>query len=352
MASKITVVGTTSWGITLAVVQAFKKNKVSLWARTEREAKDIRKNAYRRMSLPAGALPENLTVTSDLGEAMAKTAAVIMAVPSQTMRQNVELVAPHLDKSMLIISAAKGIEVGSNLRMSQVIAEEILEKVRPNVCVLSGPNLAPEIMKKSPAATIVAAENLKMAERAQRILTTPEIGVYIQGDIIGVELGGALKNIIALGAGIVDGLGCGDNTKAALMTRGLTEMTALGVALGAHPLTFSGLAGLGDLIATCTSPLSRNHFVGTELARGKPLLEILDGMTEVAEGVTTSVAVRKLAEPLGLEMPINERIHKILYEKADPELIIVGLMGGSGRHHELTGRRWNLFSLFRRRRPA
>ncbi|GAG81040.1 unnamed protein product, partial [marine sediment metagenome] len=211
---------------------------------------------------------------------------------------------------MLIVSAAKGLEIGSNKRMSQVIAEEIDPQFWSNICVLSGPNLSREILHDLPAATVVAAENEAVARIAQKLLTVPNLCIYTNTDVIGVELGGALKNIIALGAGMVDGLGYGDNAKAAFITRGLTEMAALGVALGANPLTFSGLAGLGDLIATCASPLSRNHYVGMELTKGRSLKEITDSMTGVAEGVTTTIVAWNLAQAAGLEMPITEKIYQ------------------------------------------
>ena len=231
--------------------------------------------------------------------------------------------------------------------MSQVIAEEINPHFHPNIGVLSGPNLAREIIRGLPAAAVVAAAESGTARKAQKLLTCPNFCVFTNTDVIGVELGGALKNIIALGAGIADGLGYGDNAKAAFMTRGLTEITALGTALGANPLTFSGLAGLGDIITTCASPLSRNHYVGTELAKGRKYAEILESMTEVAEGVNTTLVARNLARQLGLEMPITEKIYRVLYEDADCRQAAAELMGGNARH-ELSGRRWQLFSLFRK----
>jgi glycerol-3-phosphate dehydrogenase (NAD(P)+) len=212
--------------------------------------------------------------------------------------------------------------------------------------VISGPQLSHEIIYDHPAAAVVASEDKETAKKAQRLLTCPNFCVFTNTDIIGVELGGALKNILALGAGIADGLGYGDNAKAAFMTRGLTEITALGMALGANPLTFSGLAGLGDVITTCASPLSRNHYVGVELAKGRPLSDILESMSQVAEGVNTTLVAHNLAQEKGLEMPITEKIYQILYENADPKVAAVELMGGNAKH-ELAGRRWRLFSLFR-----
>ncbi len=344
---KIAVIGTTSWGITLGISLANKGLDVRLWARTKREANLLAKKGPNRAQLSDVTFPPQLLITSYMDEVMDDVNAVILAVPSPTMRQNISQVESHLTKSTLVVSAAKGLEIGSNKRMSQVIAEEINPRFQSNICVLSGPNLAREIMRNLPAAAVVAAYDQATARKAQRLLTTPNLCIFTNTDVIGVELGGALKNIIALGAGIADGLGYGDNAKAAFMTRGLTEITALGMALGANPLTFSGLAGLGDVIATCTSPLSRNHYVGTELAKGRSLAEITDSMTEVAEGINTTLVAQNLAQQLGLEMPITEKIFQVLYEDADPRQAAADLMGGNAKH-ELAGRRWRLFSLFKR----
>ena len=348
---KIAIIGTTSWGKTLGVVLARNGLEVRLWARTEREATELRNDGPNPTLLPDITFPPQLSITSSMSEALAEVKAVILAVPSQTMRQNIKLVAGHLDKSMLIMSAAKGLEIGSSKRMSQVIAEEIDPQFRSNICVLSGPNLSREILRDLPAATVVAAENEAVARIGRQLLAVPNLCIYTNTDVIGVELGGALKNIIALGAGMADGLGYGDNTKAAFMTRGLTEMAALGVALGANPLTFSGLAGLGDLIATCASPLSRNHYLGVELTKGRSLKEITGSMTGVAEGMTTTAVAWNLAQQLGMEMPITEKIYQVLYEGLDPRQGAVELMAAEARH-ELAGRKWKLFSFFRNRKHS
>jgi len=346
---KIAVIGTTSWGVTLGTVLATKGQQVKLWARTEREASELTDGGPNPGLSSVVNLPPKLSVTTTLDEALNGAKAVILVVPSQTVRQNIRLIAEHLNDSMLVVSAAKGLEIGTSQRMSQVIAEEIESDFRSNICVLSGPNLSQEILRGLPAATVVAAEEEATARKVQRLLTSPDFCVFTNSDVIGVELGGALKNIIALGAGVADGLGYGDNTKSALITRGLTEMTALGVALGANPLTFSGLAGLGDLIATCASQLSRNHYVGMELAKGRSLQEITDSMTGVAEGVSTTLVVWNLAQQMGLEMPITEIIYKVLYEGADIRQSAVDLME-AGAAHELAGRKWKLFSFLRRQR--
>jgi len=344
---KIAIIGTTAWGITLGVVLAHKGLDVRLWARTEPEASELRSAGPNPALLPGIVFPPRLSITSLLSEALADAKAVILAVPSQTMRQNIKLVAGYLNGSMLVMSAAKGLEIGSNKRMSQVIAEEIEPHFWSNICVLSGPNLSREILRDLPAATVVAAESEAIARIAQKLLTAPNFCVYTNTDVIGVELGGALKNIIALGAGMADGLGYGDNAKAAFITRGLTEMTALGVALGANPLTFSGLAGLGDLIATCASPLSRNHYVGVALTKGYSLTEITDSMDGVAEGVSTTFVAWNLAQQMGLEMPITEKIYQVLYSGVDPRQAAAELIAAEAKH-ELAGRKWKLFSFFRR----
>jgi glycerol-3-phosphate dehydrogenase (NAD(P)+) len=340
---KVAIIGTTTWGVTLGVVLASTKVEVGLWARTEAEAAEL-VNARRHADV---IFPTRLQVTSSLDEALSDIKAVILAVPSQSVRQNMKAIAEYLDGSILIVSAAKGMEFGSNKRLSEVIAEEINPDFWHNICVLSGPNLSQEILQNLPAVAVVAAENEAIARKAQRLLNTPGLCLYTNGDVIGVELGGALKNIIALGAGIADGLGYGDNAKAALVTRGLTEITALGVALGANPLTFSGLTGLGDLIATCSSPLSRNHYVGVELTKGRPLEEITASMSGVAEGLNTTIVAHTLARQLDVEMPITDKIYQVLYQGLSPHQAALELMETQAGH-ELAGRRWQLFSLFKR----
>lgn len=346
---KIAIIGTTTWGITLGGMLGARKHEVRLWARTKKEAEKLRNSKSNPLPLNSAVLSKQVSITSSLDEALDGVKAVLLPVPSQSMRQNIRRIAAHLESSMLIISAAKGLEADSSKRMSQVIAEEVAPRFRPNICVLSGPNLSQEVRQKLPAASVVAAENEAIARKAQRLLGNPNFCVYTNTDIIGVELGGAFKNVIALGAGIADGLGYGDNAKAAFITRGLTEMTALGVALGANPFTFSGLAGLGDLIATCSSTLSRNHYVGVELAKGRSLKTITRSMSGLAEGVTTALAVWNLAKQRGLEMPITEKICQVLYEGLDPRQASSDLMMAEVKH-ELAGRRWRLFSYLRRKR--
>jgi len=348
---KIAIIGTTTWGITLGMVLADKGLDVRLWARTEEEAVRLREKGPDSHRLPNVTFPPQLTVTSSPKKALSRASAVLLVVPSQTMRQNIRVIKDYISQPMLIISAAKGLEAGSNKRMSQVIAEEIDPRFHSHICILSGPNLYREVLQGLPASAVVVAEDDAIARRAQKLLTAPNFSIYTNNDVIGVELGGALKNIIALGAGMVDGLGYGDNSKAAFITRGLTEIAALGVTLGASPLTLSGLAGLGDLIATCASKLSRNHYVGVELTKGRKLEEITASMSGVAEGVSTTAVVWDIAQQLRLEMPITERIYQVLYNGADARQMITELLGAKCGH-ELSGRKWKLFSLFRRHKNA
>jgi len=351
---KVSIIGATSWGITLSLLLARKGIRVSLWARTASEARELQESRLQSCGnhvyeVPPIDIPSNLIITDDPKEAVTDAKAVILPVTSQTMRQNVRIIQPYLNKTMIITSATKGIELGTNRRMSQVIQEEVGPQLSRNICVMSGPNLAKEIMLGLPAATVVASENAEASRTMQRLLSTQNLCVFTHTDVIGVELGGALKNIIALGAGMADGLGYGDNAKAAFITRGLTEISALGVSLGANPLTFSGLAGLGDVITTCASKLSRNHYVGFELARGRSLEDILKSMNEVAEGVTTTKVAWELARKLGLAMPITEKVYRVLYEGLSPRDAATELMG-TPVNHELTGRKWRLFTFLRSRK--
>jgi len=345
---KITIIGTTSWGMTLALVLASKKSEVYLWARTVEEAEEIIKHPEEVISIHVD-FPPNLKVTASLEEAMFKSDAVLITVPSQRMRQNVKQIKKLVGHDTLIISGSKGLEIGTGKRMSEVIADEIDSRLHKNICVLSGPNLAREILQGLPASSVVAAKEAAVAKRAQELLNADGFYVFTNTDVIGVELGGALKNVIALGAGMVDGLGYGDNAKAAFITRGLTEMAALGLALGANPLTLSGLTGLGDLIATCASTLSRNHYVGVELTKGRTLEEITGSMAGVAEGVTTTAAVRDMARKLKLGMPVTEKIYEVLYEGKSPRDAILEILDSGGKH-ELSGRKWQFFSFFRKHR--
>jgi glycerol-3-phosphate dehydrogenase (NAD(P)+) len=312
---KVTVIGNTSWGNTLGALLSDKGAAVTLWTRSKAEAEKL--NQGRR----------SYSSTSHIGEALSEANLVIWAVPSQKLRENVRQAKDYLTNSMLLMSAAKGLEVDSGKRMSQVLAEEIAPSLRGQICVLSGPNLAGEIAQGLPATSVIAAQNIALAERAKGLMESPKFVLYTSDDVIGVELGGALKNIIALGAGMIDGLGLGDNAKGAFIAWGWDEVVSLGVTLGARAGTFYGLAGLGDLITTCASTLSRNHYVGYELAKGRSLSEISASMTHVAEGVATTAAVHRLAKNQGLKLPIINLIYGILFEGLPPSRVLSKFKG-------------------------
>ena len=333
---KVAVIGTTAWGTTLAVMLAAKGLEVWLWARTEAEAEILRQARENKRRLPGVTFPPALRLTASTSEALQGAEMLILAVPSQRMRQNLRQLKKELDHRLVILSASKGIEVENARRMSEVIAEELGPEFESNICVLSGPNFSQEVARGLPTATVVAATSSRVARAAQEVVFTPRFRAYTNEDVIGVELGGALKNVIALSAGISDGLGFGANTKAALITRGLAEIIRLGVACGAQALTFSGLSGLGDLVATCFSHLSRNRFVGQELGRGRKLPEVLASLGSVAEGVETTRACLKLARRLGVEMPIAEQVHRVLFENLPPHETVPALMERELKH-ELSG---------------
>jgi glycerol-3-phosphate dehydrogenase (NAD(P)+) len=330
---KVAIIGTTSWGTTLGIILTRRGIDVALWARTREEAERLAGDGENTARLPGVRFPKGLSPTSSIGEALQGTSLVILAVPSQEMRQNIRLIKGHVAEEVPLLSAAKGLETGTSKRMTRVIAEELDAGHGSKICVLSGPNLSKEIARGLPAATVVAARDGEVAERVYEIMNSPSFQVYTSEDVVGVELGGALKNIIALGAGMVDGLGYGDNAKAAYMARGLTEIAGLGEALGAAPITFLGLAGLGDLLATCASTLSRNHTLGEGLARGRSMEEVMASLGSAVEGVPTTRAALKLAGELGVEMPITERIYRVLFESLDPAQAMTELIGGSKSPH-------------------
>ena len=334
MTSSITVIGSGSWGTTLACMLARAGRTVSLLVRSEDEAAGLRAAGENGRYLPGVSFPAQLAIDGDPRSALEHARVVLLAVPSQTMRRNVAAVRQHIPPTAAVLSCAKGFEQGSLERMSAVIAEELA--VAPQrVGALSGPNIAREVIEGKPAVSVVATGE-QAARMAQQLLTTPQFRIYTSDDVVGVEIAGALKNIIALGAGISDGMQAGDNAKAAFMTRGLAEIARLGLALGAHPLTFAGLAGLGDLVATCASPYSRNRRLGQALAEGLTLEEAKLRLGQVAEGVTTVMTARQLAAQFGVEMPITDQLHAILFEGKNPREALVTLMQRDVKH-ELDG---------------
>ena len=299
---------------------------VTLLARNETEREVLRASRENTRFLPGVAFPAPMLVVHDPEEALAEANLVVIAVPSDRLRDNARRVSEHMRPGTVVVNATKGLELPTALRMSEVLADELPDSLRPSICSLSGPNLAKEIAQGKLATTVVASESQAAAELAQANLLSSRFRVYTSDDMTGVELGGALKNIVALGAGICDGLEFGENAKAAFITRGLAEITRLGVAAGAHPLTFAGLAGVGDVIATCASRLSRNRYVGEQLALGRSWPEIRASMDNVAEGVNATEAALNLAQRLNVEMPIAETTYRILYEGLSPREAAIELM--------------------------
>lgn len=326
--NRVAIVGATTWGTTLAIIMARAGADVCLLTRTEVEAQAL-DAAREHERLPGQAFPPSLRLAGDPATALDGASVVIMAVPSTAMRANASSIAGALADGTVVVSAAKGLERETNRRMSEVIAQELPQAV---VGALSGPNLAREVVQGLPASSVVASEGEQAALIAQAALNSPTFRVYTNADLIGTELGGALKNIIAIGAGVADGMGLGDNAKSSFVTRGLAEITRLGVAAGAQPQTFAGLAGMGDLVATCFSTLSRNYRVGVGLANGLSpagALAALGG--EVAEGVTTTPVALALARTLGVEMPVAALTNRVLFEGLAPRDAIVELMGRTPR---------------------
>ena len=320
------IVGATTWGTTLAVILAARDRPVTLLARSQAEAQDLNDQRQNSRFLPGVPFPESLTVSGDVEQAISPAELIVLPVPSDRFRQNLSRISPAIPSGATILSAAKGLELPQGKRMSQVMEEELPAHLHPGICVLSGPNLAKEIIHGKLSSSVVAGHYEDHCRMAQDILMSNTFRVYTSDDVIGVELGGALKNIIALGAGIADGLDAGDNAKAAFITRGLAEITRLGVAAGAKSLTFAGLAGLGDLVATCSSRLSRNHTVGRQLAQGRTWPEIRGTMDNVAEGVNTTNAALAMAKALNVEMPITQTTYRVLFEGLSPQEAIAELM--------------------------
>lgn len=316
MIPEAVVAGATSWGTTMAIHLANNGLSVLLLVRSDREAEELG-TARAHPRLPNIRFPDRLSVGSD-SSVLAATPLLIMAVPAQTMRSNVRRLARHIGHHSVVAHLAKGLERDSCLRMSQVIEQELWPAHSAPIAAISGPNLAREVAAGLPSTTVVACPDSSAAFSLQQALMSPSFRAYTNNDLVGVELGGSLKNIIALGAGLVDGLGLGDNTKAAYVTRGLAEITRLGVAAGARANTFQGLSGLGDLVATCYSPLSRNRRVGEGIAKGRKLDEILATMGEVAEGVQTIPAALELARRHEVELPITEQASAVLFAGRAP----------------------------------
>jgi len=318
----VVVVGAGSWGTTIAGLLGA-KGPTTLWARSAELVEMVTTTRENSRYLPGVALPENLRATSSLSEAVAEATVVLVAVPSHGFRAVLERMAPSLPADVPVVSLAKGIEAGTKLRMSEIV-EEVLPG-RP-VGVLTGPNLSHEVVAGHPAATVVASADDSVARLVQDLLHCTTFRVYTGTDVVGCEIAGASKNVIAIAAGVCEGLGFGENTRAVLVTRGLAEQARLGVALGGRARTFGGLAGLGDLVATCTSPRSRNRWVGFELGRGRALRDVLARMRMVAEGVRTAEPLVALAREHGVEMPIAAQVAALVAGETSPAQALAALM--------------------------
>jgi glycerol-3-phosphate dehydrogenase (NAD(P)+) len=324
---RVAVLGAGSWGTTFAKVLADAGRTVTLWARRPEVADAINADRVNAGYLPGIHLPDNLTATAVPAEALAGAEAVVLAVPSQTLRENLTAWRGELPADAPLVSLAKGVELGSGKRMSEVVCE-VAGVAAARVAVVSGPNLAREIAEEQPTATVIACTDHDRAVLLQKAAATGYFRPYTNHDVVGCELAGACKNVIALACGMATGLGFGSNTLAALITRGLAETARLGAALGADPLTFAGLAGLGDLVATCSSPLSRNRTFGARLGAGESLAEAQAAAHgQVAEGVKSCSSIRELSARAGVEMPITDVVHRVCHDAVDPRSMVGELLG-------------------------
>lgn len=323
-----------SWGTALAAVLAGNGYRVALWTRSSEQADGINSTRMNARYLPGSELPEGLSATTDMAAALEGAELALFVAPSGAMREVARQAAPHLDSGTLVVHATKGFESDTLKRMSAVLSEE-LGRPQTSIVVLSGPSHAEEVIRKLPTTVVVAAEQSDKAEQAQDAFMNNAFRVYTNTDVVGVEVAGAIKNIIALGAGLSDGLQFGDNAKAALLTRGLAEIGRLGTAMGASPMTFAGLAGVGDLVVTCTSTHSRNWRAGSMLADGTPLEEVLKRMGMVVEGVRTTRAAYELSRQYDVEMPITAQLYAVLFQGKSPKDAVDELMGRLKTHeHE------------------
>lgn len=331
---KVAVLVAGSWGTALASVLADNDKDISIWSRNAQQVEEMNILHTNERFLPGVQLSPRIHATASMEEALSGANAVLLVAPSSAMRSVAAAMKPYIQPDMTVIHATKGFETGTLERMSQVIADELPQLEPGRIAVLSGPSHAEEVIRRCPTTVVVASESQETAELAQDLFINSYFRVYTNADIIGVEVGGALKNIIALGAGLTDGLEFGDNAKAALLTRGLAEISRLGTAMGASPLTFAGLAGVGDLVVTCTSKHSRNWRAGYMLAQGSTLEQVLQQMGMVVEGVKTTQAAFVLAQRYDVTMPITEQLHQVLFSGKSPRAAVEDLMG-RGRTHEI-----------------
>ncbi|AXF54873.1 NAD(P)H-dependent glycerol-3-phosphate dehydrogenase [Salicibibacter kimchii] len=317
-AKKVAVLGAGSWGTALAIVLADNGHDVMIWARRHSQAKEMNEHKTNEQYLSDAFLPENIQVTTNVSEAIVECEAVIISVPTSGIREMTRQLLKADVKIPLIVHATKGIEPNTLFRVSEMMKEEGINEVSDDIVVLSGPSHAEEVAQRQPTTVTVSSQIMDAAKRSQNLFMNTRFRVYTSQDMVGVELGGALKNVMALGVGLAEGLGYGDNARAAIMTRGIAEMTRLGTKLGADPLTFAGLSGLGDLIVTCTSKYSRNWRAGYQLGRETPLDQVLEEMGMVVEGVKTTQAVSQMAKREGVEVPITSAIYDVLFNGQSP----------------------------------
>lgn len=322
----IGVVGAGSWGTALANLLANKGSKIDLWVFETDIKQQIQQSGENPVFLPGVRLSPNLNPTNDLAEVVRGKDLVLLVVPSHVVRETTLNMAEHLSADTVVVSASKGIENQTHLTMTGVMRETLTDIPPHQLAVLSGPSFAKEVARNLPTVVTVASRDAEIAAMVQQAMATPHFRVYTSEDIIGVELGGSIKNVIAIAAGVIDGLELGLNTRAALITRGMTEIRRLGLKMGANPRTFTGLAGFGDLILTCTGDLSRNHTVGKKIGQGESVENILGPMRMVAEGVKTAKSVYNLSRKLGVEMPISHETYRILYEDLSPKEALTRLM--------------------------
>ncbi|MBI5214843.1 MAG: NAD(P)H-dependent glycerol-3-phosphate dehydrogenase [Ignavibacteriae bacterium] len=315
---RISVLGAGSWGTALAILLHYNSHQVVLWGHRLEHTEELKQHRENVRLLPGAHLPNEITITSDLEFSLEHAELIVSAVPSQFLRSVIETVKGKDFRETFFVNVAKGIENQSLKTMSQVLREVLPTARKENIATLSGPSFAEEVAKRIPTAVVAASENLETARFVQQVFMTPNFRVYSSDDLRGVELGGSIKNIMAIAAGIADGAKFGDNTKAMIMTRGTVELTRLGVALGAKQKTFAGLSGIGDLIVTCMSKHSRNRHVGEEIGKGRKLDEVLAEMEMVAEGVATTKSLHNLAKGLNVEMPIVNAVYEILFEGKEP----------------------------------
>jgi len=321
----VAVLGAGSWGVTLARLLAENGARVRLWCYLPEEYEMLSETRERRDILPGVVLPDEVEISAHAAAVAADAAVVFFVVPSFGVRSTARSIAGACDGGQIVVSAAKGLEEDTYLRMTEVLEEELAGRVKGCVS-FSGPSHAEEVARRIPTTIVAASEDESCAREVRDLTLSPYLRVYTNDDVIGVEYGGALKNVIAIAAGVVDGLAYGDNTKAALITRGLAEISRLGVARGANPLTFAGLSGLGDLIVTCMSKHSRNRYVGEELGRGRRLDDVIGSMKMVAEGVKTTKVAYNLSKIAGVEMPITAEMYEVMFEGKDPRVAVNDLM--------------------------